>query len=813
MKFSIGLLLSVGLVFCPSLPALATDSESTDATAVKADISQIRRPRIGLTFAGGGAKGAAHIGVLKMLEEVGIPIDYVTGTSMGAIIGMLYSLGYSADEMEEIISSVDWNLCLSNRVDRRYTNSVDADRQKTYLLNLPFDTKSAKQNNELLGQKERHSFLKSMPGGFTTGSNILNLFNSLSVDYQDPMDFNDLPIPYACVVSDVVSGNQKVLRSGRLPEAARASMAIPGIFSPVSYGDNMKLVDGGLFNNFPVDVCQDMGADIVIGVEVTKNRGDVKSEDIESLPELATRLFDMFTRKGTAENQKRCTIYIHPDISGFGTLSFSKENIRKIIGRGYEAAAEKREALDSLKSLIDRFPAETKAKPSPAKNLSPSSGTKVMVSSCSIEGIDDILEQRMIVKSGIDFSKPVTGSDLDNLASLISGIGSFKSLNYFLHPQTDGTYALEFKTTPAEPHSMAVGFRVDSQDAASILLHLGLGEKKLTGIKAATTLRVGSNMQGNVTLSYSPRILPTINIAGNYRGNLVKTTLFGEGATSCDQRFHNVEMYLSQFHSRFIKVEGGAAIESRVVKALYYKNEYIIDEISISDKYPEYDLHDVFYNIKDATANMPLSLFFRMQFDNLNKPTFATRGIKCNLYADWYLVEFNKMARKDGITNPCFGDIQLNLEGYVPFNGKLVFKPQFYSRHVIGENKYNQHYSLYHSRVGGSMAGRYYRQQLPFIGINNVESLTPFATIFRGDLQWNIAGNHYLTGMFNFLRESDTFADWFNNYMGLQKFGAGIEYAYDSIIGPISLDVHWSDNLQGKIKDQLGVYLNIGYIF
>lgn len=215
---------------------------------------QAERPKIGLVLSGGGAKGSAHIGVLKYFEEIGLPIDYVTGTSMGSIIGGMYSLGYSANELDTLISNLDWSIYMSNNISRDKMSSDDRIRKSTYLLTIPFNFKDGESDHIFTGI-DRHDFLSSLPSSFIDGSKLTNLFNGLCVGYQDSMSFNDLPIPFACVATNIRDGKEVVLRSGSMPIAMRASMAIPGVFEPVRI-NGMHLVDGGLVNNIPVDVCK-----------------------------------------------------------------------------------------------------------------------------------------------------------------------------------------------------------------------------------------------------------------------------------------------------------------------------------------------------------------------------------------------------------------------------------------------------------------------------------------------------------------------------------------------------------------------------
>ena len=160
---------------------------SNDSTAVT------RRPKVGVVLSGGGAKGAAHIGVLKYLEEAGIPIDYIAGTSMGSIVGGMYALGYSPDEILDIISNVDWNELISNQLDRRQMSYHRKNVKGTHLLTVPFSLKGKNEDLQSI------SFKNSLPKGFVSGDNIMNLFNSLSVGYSDSLSFNDMPIPFICI--------------------------------------------------------------------------------------------------------------------------------------------------------------------------------------------------------------------------------------------------------------------------------------------------------------------------------------------------------------------------------------------------------------------------------------------------------------------------------------------------------------------------------------------------------------------------------------------------------------------------------------
>ena len=206
-----------------------------------------QRKKVGLVLSGGGAKGIAHIGAIKIIEEAGIPIDYVVGTSMGSIIGGLYAIGYTPEQMDSMVRKQDWTFLLSDQIPRMDMNMQERDADEKYVISVPF-SKSA---------------IQDLTGGLIKGRNISNLFSELTLGYHDSLDFNKLPIPFACVSENIVKGEEYVFHDGVLSTAMRASMAIPGVFTPVRL-DSMVLVDGGVVNNYPVNVAKEMGADVII---------------------------------------------------------------------------------------------------------------------------------------------------------------------------------------------------------------------------------------------------------------------------------------------------------------------------------------------------------------------------------------------------------------------------------------------------------------------------------------------------------------------------------------------------------------------
>ncbi|NQT24983.1 patatin-like phospholipase family protein [candidate division KSB1 bacterium] len=300
-------------------------------TSTQANVSD--RPKIGLVLSGGGALGFAHIGTLKMLDSLEIPIDYIAGTSMGGILGALYSIGYDGLELENLVQSTDW---------------IDLFRDHPPRNKLPyFEKKMAKRFQLVFSMEGIHPV---PPSGLIFGQKVSLLFSSLTFPYEHIRYFDDLPIPFRCVAVDLVTGNEVVLNQGSLARAMRSTMAIPSVFSPVEWGDSL-LVDGGIMNNLPVDVVRSMGADIVIAVDVG-NRLRPK-ENLNSALKVLDQSINMLGIQKWKENIQQVDFLIHPELEELAMGDFMDEKIAQILHDGEVAARQAETELVMLKHALN----------------------------------------------------------------------------------------------------------------------------------------------------------------------------------------------------------------------------------------------------------------------------------------------------------------------------------------------------------------------------------------------------------------------------------------------------------------------------
>ena len=756
------------------------------------------RLKVGVVLGGGGAKGAAHIGALKYLEELDIPIDYVAGTSMGSIIGGLYALGYTPDQLTQLIGSMNWSEYIGNKIDRSSMSKEMRQSNSSLVFRIPFSLKS------LFDSNSKTSLISQLPSAYVNNSSLINLFSDLCIGYQEEMNFNDLPIPFACVATDMVSGNEVVLRKGSVPTAMRASMAIPGVFSPVQMGD-MVLVDGGLVNNFPADVLRDMGADIIIGIEITTNK-DITAEDLQSLPQVFGRLVTNTTSGKREANRKLCNIYIVPDVSGYGMLSFTPEAIDTLVQRGYNKASEFQEQLLRVKRAVEESAGEPVGKTLQAPQAKNIAVDTVMVRSVSINNVTDDQSRWLIRKGNLKVDKNYTQNDIEYAMKVYRGTGCFDEITYnvkesdSLHRSRilEGIYDLSVNMKPAKPHTIGLGVRYDTEEGAGLLLHLGLNEKKFGGSKFCANIKLSYSPKINLTYTYSAPSLANFNAEYEYRDEHFRALGQHKKSVNLHYRQHKASGYISQFHLLNINTSAG-----------------------LSFTHTAFDQTSLETDSADSTwfrNNRLLTPFVNFEYDNLDDAYFAKHGIAAHLTGSYHLDLTNTDSIYAWIKRNSW-EIGYSFQAYItPKNGKFTIIPQIYGRLVFNNPIY---YNLWNT-YGGEIEGRHLENQMPFIGFGTVEGTGDMVTLFRTDFRYNIYGKHYATFMYNVLFNWSmipmikTGVEEPISILGAQ--GAGVKYAYDSPIGPISLTFHWSNRraeteAERKYENHFGAYFSFGYTF
>ena len=345
-----------------------------------------KRPKIGLVLSGGGAKGLAHVGILKIIEQSGLKIDYVTGTSMGSIVGGLYAAGYKADMLEQLVLTTDWDELLADEISRRSVAINEKSDLDKYIGSLEISKKGIE-----------------LPQGYKRGQKLTSLLSRLTLHVQNIEDFDRLPIPFRCIATDIVTGEAYVLKKGSLSEAMRASMAIPSIFTPIEI-DGRLLVDGGVIRNLPVSDAREMGADIIIAVDVGAPL--YKKDELKSVMNIMDQSVSLLGARSTKEQQLLSDILLAPDIKGFSSSDFKRG--KELIALGENTARLALPEMKALAELQKQFPEE---KRDPVEIILPDQACKS--SAIDIRGLKHVSRSLVLGKLMIKPPRTLTPAKLE----------------------------------------------------------------------------------------------------------------------------------------------------------------------------------------------------------------------------------------------------------------------------------------------------------------------------------------------------------------------------------------------------------------
>ncbi|MBO6557318.1 MAG: patatin-like phospholipase family protein [Pseudomonadales bacterium] len=410
------------------------------------------RPKIGLVLSGGGARGAAHIGVLKALEEHRIPIDYIAGTSMGSIVGGLYASGLNAHDIEQVLVTMDWNEKLSDAPSRTDKSII---------------RKVTESQFSVSGRPGFNNGIVELPQGLIQGQKILPELQQLTNHVSHIQNFADLPIPFRAVATDIVAGDMIIMETGDLAVAMRASMAVPSVFAPTSL-DDLLLVDGGLTNNLPVDVVKAMGADIVIAVDISSPLLD-KSK-VKSILEITDQLTRILTGVNTQERRGMLSehdILIEPPIGEYSAGNFN--DAQTIIPVGEEEALKHLADLQKLALTPDEYERHVELR----LRETPAAPTITQVALSNDSGLDDkVLEQWIKTSKGEQLDLERLEQDINDVHAL----GNFQSVSYSLDHTADGVdINLDAAAKSWGPNYLYLGLDMEGDLAGDSLINLSVG--------------------------------------------------------------------------------------------------------------------------------------------------------------------------------------------------------------------------------------------------------------------------------------------------------------------------------------------------
>ena len=709
------------------------------------------RKKVGLVLGGGGAKGAAEVGVLKVLEEADIPIDYIVGTSIGGIVGGLYSIGYDAADIDSLFRNQNWLFLLSDQAKRESESFLSKDEKERYMIHLPLS-------------RERKV---SLPTGYLKGQNILNLFSKLTVGYHHVDDFSTLPIPYRCVAVDLVDGKEVVLSSGSLPMAMRATMSIPGVFAPVEW-NGMMLVDGGALNNLPVDVVRDMGADVVICVDLST--GWKKKEDLKSASSVVDQLIGIMGQTKYRKNKVDADIYINPQLKGYTPASFQPEAIDSMVERGKQAARRQWGELMALRDSIYGCGSDTVSKRFMPHE--PLHTEAYPIANIRIEGIDGDEKQWVRKKIVLQEHSRVNTDDIDRTLAMLQGLNIFSRVEYRL--TNDEPYDLVFMLEPREDSRLNIGARFDTEDLASVIANISNNQQFATNHHYSLTGRISRNPYLEMKYAYGNLFGAKIGIS--YRMAHYDFDLYAD-----KHKLDALEFLSHSFAGFYTRDIGNFRLKSGVQFDYYHYHS---------------DMFERDGSIQTRSSDHFLNYFASVVMDTYDRRYFPTRGSRIQIQGILHT--------DDGIHyaegNP-FGEAAFQGECAVRLNSRFYLLPKLKSRFVFGSSIP----AIYQNYAGGVADGYYLPWQMAWESAQHVHLLERNVVTGQLGFRYRVRGKFYLTALGEYGKEARKFS---HILIGDDLWGGALRASYDFVLGPVSIQANYS-----SLGKNVGFYINAGFIF
>ena len=733
------------VIFCMVCSLLSAQEPS-----VKQDL------KVGLVLSGGGAKGLAHIGVLKVLEEAGIRIDYIGGTSMGAMVGAMYAAGYSANELDSIFRSLDFDKLLQDKISRRSKSLHERYLYDRYAVALSFN-----------------NFKVGLPRAVSKGQSIYNEFVKLLYPVNEIYDFSQLPIPFLCVATDIETGKGVVLENGFLPQAIKASGSFPSLFDLVEI-DGKLLTDGGIADNYPVDEIKKKGVDIIIGVDVQSPLA--KREEINSVLSIFSQITTFPMTDNMPRKIKETDIYIKPNIEGFNIISFDKGE--EIINNGRIAASL---FLPRLKEIAAHQKHEEKREPIQKID-------SFYLKEVHFHGNDHFSRSYLRGKMHLKYlDRKISFDELNDGLDNLMATNNFHSISHQLRHTDQGEYIDFFIKESPQRTYLKFGVHYDNLLKTGFLM----------------------NYTRNYFLQSSDFLSLDLIVGDNSRYQfdyfVDKGFYISYGVRS---RFMQFERKLNARRLSNYRIEGSELNRMDVeaydlVNQLYLQtllgNGFVFG-LGAEHRKIRFDAEQVYglSTVVSYAENTHFgSLYSYIKYDSLDNTFFPTRGVyfssQFNLYAFASdMPNFNKFTT--GKTELSFAfplfyktAARVNLEGGVTIGGTNVYSLDFF----LGGNNKN---------VFGNYSSFYGYDFLSFGAKNYLKS--EFVVDIEPFKKQHILLLANLAKVDNNLFES---FQWhkYPNYSGY-----GIGYSIDSFLGPVELKCTYSPEVRQAVW-----LFNIGYWF
>lgn len=711
--------------------------------------------KVGLVLSGGGAKGLAHVSVLKVLEEAGVRVDYISGTSMGAIVGALYAAGYKAAQLDSIMRSIDFDIILSDNLPRRSKPFYEKESGEKYALILPITDKKV-----------------GIPKAISEGQNVLNLLTELTQHVNHINDFSKLPIPFVCVATNLETGKQEILKEGFLPEAVKASGSFPTLLAPVEI-DGKLLTDGGIVNNFPVDEVIAMGADIIIGVDIQSALGD--KEEMNSALKILNQIVGFQMYKTLEHKYEKVDLLIKPEMKNFNVVSF--DEIEGIIEAGEVASREK---LEELKQIAQQQSSVRN------KTIETDHMEKLHIDNIEIEGNNKYTKAYILGKLNIKKRDTTSYKMLVENVNNLFGTGNFENIQFKIE-KTKGGSTVKFKVTEHRVSNfLKLGLHYDDLYKTGILLNITSKHVLYKNDVISGDVILGDNLRYNFNYFIDNGFYTSFGIRSRYN-SFQSNVRFDEA--NVNKISLQYEDFTNQFYFQTVfnrKFAIGVGAEAKRIKA------YTETISSVEENFTSTDEDRLFFDKSNY-----YNLISYMKLDTYDKKYFQKKGFFLDVDLRWYLAS---------------SDYNENFKPFSHIKGKIGFVHTFFdklSMHLISEAGStigdNENRTL-DFNVGG-YGENFINNLISFNGYDLAELNTNTFVKSGLTMRYEFLPKNYISTMVNYARVD---RNLFNSGRLFENtitgFMAG--YGLDTFFGPIEVNYTWSPDHEMNYW-----HFNIGYWF
>jgi NTE family protein len=710
-----------------------------------------KRPAVGLVLSGGGAKGFAYVGLLKVIQEAGLRIDYIGGSSIGSIVGGLYAIGYSPDSIAKMIRSQNWDHVLKDIIDRKYVAFEEKEYGENAIVSLPVKNRKIAISNSLYA-----------------GQEVNLLLNKYFSPAYKTRDFRKLQTPFLCIGTDLVTGRQVVIDNGYLPMAIRSSMSIPGYFAPTEYNGQM-LVDGGIVNNYPVKEIKDLGAQIIVGGDVQS--GLSSKEELNSITSILDQVMSFYRMDKNHIGDSLTDLHVRIKME-YGMMDF--ERYDSIIALGERVA---REHYKEIKALADSLNA---IEFRPLKKYETRPLDSVFIDHLVIRG------NKKMSAGFIRAYLPGSGQGMINLRDLEKAIHRLYGTMCFEHvfyelDYRDNKTTLVINAVDESPGEFSAAIHYDNDYNGSIILNAGF-----------------RNLLGNHT-----KLLASLVLGVNPR--LKAIYLVGIGGKS------SLALAIDYYQFKFDNYDQDVKVNKMVFTN--YKTSLFFDH-NFNNMYnlkAGLDFENFRFKQDIATDSLLESynhfvsygtVFVSVGVDTRDRQNFATRGTNAAMRMEYVMPWSSKEWVKDLFTNSAM--VWLKYDQSFSLSRRFVLRPGLFAGGIIKSTDQPPLQHLF--AFGGLNPVNYIEQYVDFTGVNFLQKYGYYAAVVRLKLQYNLYKKLFLTARTDVGSNQSEFNEVFQGRNILA--GYGITASYNSFIGPIELSV-----LGSNINSGVMLFLNLGFWF